>query len=621
MPEEVGNEANYRGNVIPTIEFALELLATQVEAEFDSFGDDYDAEAPVAVVVNNVAELKDAIANAKDGDVIALGADITDADGLLITDKDITIDLNGKTIAVSEGGSTNSRVFLINGDSKVTVKNGTLIAEADKESGTYGTIRTEGTAQVTLENLKMYNYRGGGLNVKAVSGTTVTINNCEIYSQYGGGVEASGGNIILNNTKIDQKGVYGNGWYSVAMEINGGGKITVNSGEYSGSAIATDANAAMGNSVAFILSSGGTLTINGGEFNAVVAETAADANFCGIIYADRAAVVNINGGTFKSNGAILDMRNNTGTQPNPIATISGGTFSADPTVSGLGNSNLIKLADGYAATENADGTWTVDRDYTVITPADGTDKVANGTALADAITAGDPYVKLGAGEYKMPSISSAEEVTIVGTKDTIIDNTLGSYLDSSKVSFEGVTIKGSTGKANGNGSDYAALYSPNVTYTNCTFDGPFRVGRDGATFIGCTFTNLGNDYVWTYGNDCTFIGCTFESEGKALLIYSDGGSEVAKVTVKDCTFNATQGAKAGVIANQNCAAIEIDNYGNGVDLTTGGNTYSSNFSGEWRIKSHNGTANDVFVNGVEYTTIAIDGKLMTKDSANNVTVQ
>ena len=242
-------------------------------------------------------------------------------------------------------------------------------------------------------------------------------------------------------------------------------------------------------------------------------------------------------------------------------------------------------------------------------------------AALNAATDNTVNLALAAGNYTMPSVGGNKEVTIVGTKDTVIDNTMGAYMDGSKVSFEGVTIKGSTGMANGNGSDYAALYTENVTYTNCTFDGPFRIGRDGATFINCTFTNLGNDYIWTYGNDVTFIGCTFNTDGKAILIYSDGGNEVSKVTVKDCVFNATQGAKAGAIANQNCAAIEIHNYGNGVDLTTEGNTYNTTyFSGEWRIKTYETGRTKVFVNGTEYTQIAIDGKLMTIDASKNVTV-
>lgn len=320
--------------------------------------------------IDSVTELALAIENAKDGDTVFFGGNITSEDGILIENKNIVIDLNGYTFSVSEGVSTSSRAFKIIGSSVVTVKNGTIIADGDTDSGAYGTIRTEGSANVTLENLKLYNYRGGGLNVKVVTGTNVTINNCEIYSQYGGGVEASGGNIVLNNVKIDQKGVYDNGWYSVAMEINSSGKIIVNSGEYFGGAISTDANATKGNCVAFILSSGGTLDINGGTFTGVVAESAAAANFCGLIYADRAAVVNIYGGTFNSNGAILDMRNNAGTQPNPKATIYGGTYSADPTVSGLYSSNLIKLADGCEATQNADGAWVVNYDGAIVNTAE-----------------------------------------------------------------------------------------------------------------------------------------------------------------------------------------------------------------------------------------------------------
>ncbi len=295
--------------------------------------------------------------------------------------------------------------------------------------------------------------------------------------------------------------------------------------------------------------------------------------------------------------------------------------SANVTVSGITIDSAI-VAQGVYRIDDGELNTSTDKSVVSVDGVVTSKKVNSQTGLTDALTGTDDVaIDLSEGEYKMPSFESGKEVTISGTKNAIIDLTMGAYMENSTVSFEGVTIKGSTGMANGNGSDYAALYTPNVTYTDCTFDGPFRIGRDGATFIGCTFTNLGNDYVWTYGNDCIFIGCTFESDGKALLIYNDGGDEVAKVTVKDCVFNATNGAKAGAIANQNCAAIEIDNFGHGVDLTTSGNTYSEHFSGEWRIKSHNGTANDVLVNGVEYTTIAIDGKLMTIDANKNVTVQ
>ncbi len=45
MPAEVGNVANYRGAAVPSIELGINLVATQVESESDSFGSDYDKDA------------------------------------------------------------------------------------------------------------------------------------------------------------------------------------------------------------------------------------------------------------------------------------------------------------------------------------------------------------------------------------------------------------------------------------------------------------------------------------------------------------------------------------------------------------------------------------------------
>lgn len=236
--------------------------------------------------------------------------------------------------------------------------------------------------------------------------------------------------------------------------------------------------------------------------------------------------------------------------------------------------------------------------------------------LTSAVNNGatDIYVQ---GEFKMPSSTTTKTITISPLNgNATIDNTLGSYWENATLTFNNVNFKTSAGYANGNGSDYAALYSKNVTYNKCNFSGPMRLGRDGAKFIDCTFNDLGNDYVWTYGNAASFTGCTFNSAGKALLIYSDGGNGAPAVSVSGCTFNATTGAKAGAISNQNCAAIEIHNYGYGVTLTTADNTVDTadgKFSGEWRIKTYETRNADskIFVNGTEYTTLALDGMTMT----------
>ncbi len=47
MPLSVGNEANYRGKTVPRVQLGISLFATQAAYENDSFGPDYDIDAPL----------------------------------------------------------------------------------------------------------------------------------------------------------------------------------------------------------------------------------------------------------------------------------------------------------------------------------------------------------------------------------------------------------------------------------------------------------------------------------------------------------------------------------------------------------------------------------------------
>lgn len=240
---------------------------------------------------------------------------------------------------------------------------------------------------------------------------------------------------------------------------------------------------------------------------------------------------------------------------------------------------------------------------------------SNQADLNDAVAEDNAVIELGAGNYNMPNVGN--NVTISGDENTVISvdkpNCTGG-----DVTFEGVTIKG-------NGYSTGIQHVNTVTYNNATIVGDMCLYGEKVVFNACTFELAQGQYIWTYGaKEVEFIGCTFNTAGKAILIYNEG-SGASNVTVKDCTFNASAGDKAGAIANQNCAAIEIDNYqssGVGVahKLTTSGNNHSANFSGEWRIKNYV-AGNAITVNGVAYNQIAIDGQLMTKDSSNNVTIQ
>ena len=259
---------------------------------------------------------------------------------------------------------------------------------------------------------------------------------------------------------------------------------------------------------------------------------------------------------------------------------------------------------GYMVTTK-DGNWTVV----------GVQTASNATELSAAISeaVGEATIVLAEGTYNMPSIGG-KDITLVGTKNTVI-NTGRVSLGEGNLTLEGVTVKA--------GSYQGFQHSNIVTYNNVTVEGELYCYGEKDIFNNCTFV-LNNQYVWAYGSEnIEFNNCVFETNGKAILVYNEGDG-ATNVTVKNCTFNATAGAKAGAIANQNCAAIEIDNFqssgvGAAHNVTASGNTFSENFSGEWRIKNFV-AGNAISVNGTEYTQIAVDGKLMTIDANRNVTV-
>ena len=244
---------------------------------------------------------------------------------------------------------------------------------------------------------------------------------------------------------------------------------------------------------------------------------------------------------------------------------------------------------------------------------EGCAQVANQDEFATAIKDGESYIVLAKGNYTLPSASN---ITIIGSSDAVITINKPN-MGGSNITFDGVTVKGS-GYATG------VQHVNTVTYKNVTVIGEMCLYGENASFTNCTF-ELTNQYIWVYGcKVASFDKCTFNTNGKAILVYNEGAG-ANDVTVRNCTFNATAGAKAGAIANQNCAAIEIDNFqssGVGVahKVTTSNNIVGGNFSGEWRIKNYVSGA-PINVNGVDYTSLAIDGKLMTIDGDKNVTVK
>jgi len=320
-------------------------------------------EGKVARVGSGVYESIQAAVNAaKDGDTVSVVADVEQADGVIIENKNVTLDFNGKTFTVTTGASTNSRNILIKGTSEVSVINGTLVGAGDYSSGAYGTIRTEDDAKVTLDNLVLYNYRGNGLNIKGVGNSEITIKNTKIYSVYGGGIESAGATITVENVLVEQKGMYTAPYNSMAISVNGGGKVTVVSGTFSTECITAEEGYNQGTShgpwVVGVLNSGGELIINGGVFsNDNFGDNALATAPRGMILADTAAKITVNGGSFNGFAHIVDIQNNLGdAAKNPVVTLRGGSYSCDPTLKNI--SNCIVVPAGYEVLENS-GTYTV----------------------------------------------------------------------------------------------------------------------------------------------------------------------------------------------------------------------------------------------------------------------
>ena len=277
---------------------------------------------------------------------------------------------------------------------------------------------------------------------------------------------------------------------------------------------------------------------------------------------------------------------------------------------------IFTKGNNNANYEAPEGIFTISGadDYNVYPMQPGAEvKVRTQAQLEQVLRINNVTINLADGNYTFNGASG--NATIKGSKNAIIQLASGT-LGGGEVTFNGVTI-------NTAGSGYNGINAEKVVYDNVTINGSMRLYRENVVFNNSVI-NLNGDYIWVYAaKNVEFKGCEFNTTGKAILIYNEGAG-ASKVKVEGCVFNASVGAKAGAIANQNCAAIEIDNFqtsgiGAAHLLNTTGNSVDSNFSGEWRIKNYV-AGNPITVNGVGYNQIAIDGKLMTIDANKNVTV-
>ncbi len=158
MPEEVGDEANYRGDKVPSISLDVELQATQYTKEYDSFGNDYDKDAPLNFVeAADTASLKEAVENADDdGVTIMLTGESYESVGELSVNHDTVI-----TGTADNMPELNAAEIVINDDSALTLNSVELtgasyIAETNASSITVTNCKMV-DVEPPVDDVKTYN--------------------------------------------------------------------------------------------------------------------------------------------------------------------------------------------------------------------------------------------------------------------------------------------------------------------------------------------------------------------------------------------------------------------------------------------------------------------------------
>ena len=185
MPETVGNEANaISTEKAASIRFGLNVVATQVTYEKDSFGNTYDKDATYPVV--DAAALAASVADlANEGNknvVVSVAQDMNNIAGIKTAKGNtLTMDLNGKTLGVSTGtgspNTTTNGMQLLQG-STVTLKNGTYKANQGGDPNRNIAVLIQNYSNLTIEDctLDMKDANDGAGNS---AGTTYALStNC-----------------------------------------------------------------------------------------------------------------------------------------------------------------------------------------------------------------------------------------------------------------------------------------------------------------------------------------------------------------------------------------------------------------------------------------------------------
>lgn len=232
----------------------ITVCATQDTVENDSFDNTYDTDAEYPISVTTGDELQ-AIVNKATAPVnIVLTKDITTNNFVIPADKDVTLDLNGRTVKNDESHTILNKGHLTLTDSSADKSGQIISCKADTaalrngdnavcvvESGTISRDGANGNTWHTVENFGTMTFNGGkviaddGKSFAIVNGwnyinpgeqkATMTINNIEMKAGPNGFKNCAGGTLTMNDGTLHCTGYWGLSNDSTGVATINGGKI------------------------------------------------------------------------------------------------------------------------------------------------------------------------------------------------------------------------------------------------------------------------------------------------------------------------------------------------------------------------------------------------------------
>ena len=300
MPTTVGNEANHKKDATaPSIDLGINVVATQYTAESDSFDNEYDEDAEYPISVTTGDELQAIVSNATAPVNIVLTNSITTNNFVIPADKDVTLDLNGRTVTNAGSHTILNQGHLTLTDSSAD-KSGQIIslkgntaalrngdnAVCVVEGGTISRDGANGNTWHVVENFGKMTFNGGKVVLKNGNGFAITngwnyfdpgastthavmeINALELDTDSSGIKNCRYGDLTVNDVTVTSTGYWAlsNDYLGTAV-INGG---TLTSTSFKA------------------VSNGAAMTVNGGTFDGTE----------GFFVQSYATSTVLNGGTF-----------------------------------------------------------------------------------------------------------------------------------------------------------------------------------------------------------------------------------------------------------------------------------------------------------------------------------